>query len=312
MLTRRHLLKSTGAASLVLAAPTILRAQTKYTIGFSQPLNNLPWRVAMTNVTKAYADANLPEVELLITDAQNNTTKQLADIESLLGRGIQVLMTSPMDENALAPIINETMAQGVKVITLDRTVNAEVTCHMGAKNEPIGRAAGEHMVKILGGKGNIIEIMGSAGSSAANERSSGFRSAISGSPEMKIVAEQYCDWARAPAIKFMEDMVQRFGPGDIQGVYCHADDEALGALQVLKESGRLNEVKIVSIDGQNEAIQAVADGEIAAVFTYPFCAPDGIIAAEKLARGEELPKDIVLEGKGIFPDNAKEFIGTGF
>lgn len=312
MTTRRDLLKATAGLGIALAMPSVIRAQEKVLIGFSQPLNNLAWRAAMTRVNKEYLDANFKDAELLITDAQNQTTKQLADIESLVSRGINVLMTSPMDQQALAPIIKETMDQGIKVITLDRTVNTDVTCHMGAKNEPIGVAAGEHLAKLLNGKGAIIEIMGSAGASAANERSAGFRKAISAHPDMKIIAEQYCDWARAPAVKYMEDMVQRYGPGEIQGVYCHADDSALGVVQVLKENNRLNEVKIVSIDGQNEAFQAIANGEIAASFTYPFCAPDGIIAAYKLAKGETLSKDIVLQGQGVFPENVQQFLGKGF
>jgi ribose transport system substrate-binding protein len=315
MFSRRQFMSlSTGAAVLTATGslPRLASAADKIVIGFSQPLNNIGWRLAMTEGTQAYVKKNLPDVELLITDAQNQATKQVADIESLAGRGINVLMFSPQDAQALTPVIKEVMAQGIPVVTLDRSVNTEVTAHVGAQNRPIGVEAGAYMAKILGGKGNLIEIQGSAGASPTIDRSGGFHESIAKYPGIKFLADQYCDYTRAPALKFMEDMLQRFKSGDIQGVYSHSDEMALGALQALKEAGRLGEVKIVSIDGQETAYEAIQKGEMAATFTYSYCVPEGIQTAYKIAKHETVPKDLIIPSKGVFPDNVKDFIGTGF
>jgi ribose transport system substrate-binding protein len=307
-----HVSLGTAAIASMGSLPRLARAADKIVIGFSQPLNNIGWRLAMTEGTQAYVKKNLPDVELLITDAQNQATKQVADVESLVGRGVNVLMLSPIEAQALTPVIKETMARGIPVVTLDRHVNTEVTAHVGALNRPIGVKAGEYMAKILGGKGNIIEIQGSAGASPTIDRSGGFREAIAKYPDIKIVADQYCDYTRAPALKFMEDMLQRFPSGKIQGVYSHSDEMALGAVQALKDAGRLGEVKIVSIDGQETAFEAIQKGEMAATFTYSYCVPEGIQTAYKVAKGEPVSKDLVIPSKGVFPDNVKDFIGTGF
>ncbi len=74
----------------------------------------------------------------------------------------------------------------------------------------------------------------------------------------------------------MEDMVQRFGPGEIQAVYAHNDEMALGAVTALEAAGRLGEVQMVGIDGQETAYEAIKNGKMAATFTCHFVAPEGV------------------------------------
>ena len=283
----------------------------QFLIGFSQGTMNHPWRVAMVEGNKKYAAANYPDVELIVTDGQNQSGKQVSDVESLLARGIKVLMISPLTEEALTPIVAQAMAQGIPVVTLDRKVNTEVTAHVGAENRPIGEAAGKFIVDKLGGKGKVIEIQGTAGASATVDRHAGFRAAIKGT-DIEVVAEQYADYLREPAIKFMEDMRQRYGPGQIQAVYAHNDEMALGAIQALEAAGRLKEVLVVGIDGEELAFQAVSEGKLAATFIYPFVAPEGIQTAYKVAKGESVGKEIALPTRAVTAENVKEFLGKGF
>jgi ribose transport system substrate-binding protein len=286
-------------------------AQDKYKIGFSQGTMNHPWRVAMVEVNKAYAEANLPDVDLIITDGQNDSAKQVTDVESLLAQGIQVLMISPLTADALTPVVADAMAAGVKVVTMDRKVNTDVTVHIGAENKPIGEQAGKFLIEKLGGKGNVIELQGTGGASATVDRHDGFMDAINGS-ELTVIASQNCDYLRENALKFMEDQLQRFGPGEIQAVYAHNDEMALGAIQALENVDRLSEVVVVGIDGQNTAYEAIKAGKLAATFTYPFVAPEGIEVAYKVAKGEEVPKEIILPGKQVDASNIDEMLGKGF
>jgi ribose transport system substrate-binding protein len=113
-------------------------------------------------------------------------------------------------------------------------------------------------------------------------------------------------------MKFMEDQIQRFKPGEINAVYAHNDEMALGAIQALEAAGRLKDVVVVGIDGQNNAIQSVADGKLTATFIYPFVAPEGIQTAYKVAKGETVPKEIKLKSTMITKDNAAQYIGKGF
>jgi ribose transport system substrate-binding protein len=314
-LTRRKVLTAmTGAAGVSIAGTGITAtfADEKIKICFSQCTLNHPWRVAQTNVNKAYAEEHFKDVDLVITDGNNDSGKQVSDIENLIAQGPKVLIVSPLTADALTPIVKQAMDSGIPVVTLDRKVNTKVTCHIGALNLPIGAAAASFLANKLGGKGSIIEMQGTAGASATTDRNKGFVDELAKTPDLKIVATQNCDYTRDKAVKFMEDMVQRFGEGEIQAVYAHNDEMALGAIQVLEGAGRLKDVLVVGIDGQNNAIDAVVEGKLAATFTYPYVAPEGVQYAYKVAKGESVPEVVLLDSVAITSENAKEMVGKGF
>ena len=87
---------------------------------------------------------------------------------------------------------------------------------------------------------------------------------------------------------------------------------ALGAVRALEAASRLKDVVVVGIDGQNNAIQAVADGKMAATFIYPFVAPEGIQTAYKVAKGEKVPSEIKLPSTMVTKENAAQYLGKGF
>jgi ribose transport system substrate-binding protein len=287
-------------------------AADKLVIGFSQGTMNHPWRVAMVDGNKKYATEHYPDVDLVVTDGQNQATKQVSDVESLLSRGIKVLVISPLQAQALTPIVKQAMEANIPVVTLDRAVNTKVTCQVGAQNKPIGVEAGKFIAEKLNGKGNVIEVQGTAGASATIDRHDGFREALKDSPGIKVVADQFCDYLREPAVKFVEDMLQRFGPGQLQAIYAHNDEMALGAIKAVEAAGRSKEIVIIGIDGQNSAFQAVRDGKLAATFIYPFCAPEGIEYAYKIAKGEQVPPVVELKSTQVDPSNIDQYLGKGF
>jgi ribose transport system substrate-binding protein len=287
-------------------------AADKLVIGFSQGTMNHPWRVAMVDGNKKYAAEHYPDVDLVVTDGQNQATKQVSDVESLISRGIKVLVISPLQAQALTPIVKQAMEANIPVVTLDREVNTKVTCQVGAQNKPIGVEAGKFIAEKLNGKGNVIEVQGTAGASATIDRHDGFRDALKDAPGIKVVADQFCDYLREPAVKFVEDMLQRFGPGEIQAIYAHNDEMALGAIKAVEAAGRSKEIVIIGIDGQNSAFQAVKDGKLAATFIYPFCAPEGIEYAYKIAKGEQVPPVVELKSTQVDPSNIDQYLGKGF
>jgi ribose transport system substrate-binding protein len=196
---------------------------------------------------------------------------------------------------------------------MDRKVNTDVTLHIGADNRKIGVAAAKFICEKLNGKGNVIELQGTAGASATVDRHEAFIQTLEKDcPGVKVIADQVCDYTREPALKFTEDMIQRFPAGEFQVVYAHNDEMALGAVTALEAAGRLKDVMVVGIDGQNTAYEAIKQGKMAATFTYHFVAPEGVQYAYKIAKGEKLPKEIVLETKQADASNVDQFLGTGF
>src|SRR6516162_8564575 len=287
-------------------------AGERIAIGFSQATMNSAWRAAMWDGNKQYAAEHYPDVDLVFTDGQNQAAKQISDISSLLARGIKVLIISPVQAEPLTPIVKQVMDANIPVVSLDREVNTKVTCQIGAQNRPIGVDAGQFIIEKLNGTGNVIEIEGTVGASATIDRHEGFRDALRLAPRMKVVADQFCDYLRDPAIKFVEDTLKRLGPGQVQAIYAHNDAMALGAMEVVEAAGRSKEITIVGIDGENRAFQAIKDGKLAATFTYPFCAPEGIQYAYNLAIGEQVPEQIILKSIRVDASNVDQYLGKGF
>ena len=271
------------------------------------------WRVNMVEGNRKWAEANLPDVELIVTSGENQAGKQVSDVESLIAQNVKTLIISPVTAEALTPVVKQAMDAGIPVVTLDRKVNTDVTLHIGADNKLIGRTAGAFVCETLGGKGNVIEIQGTAGASATIDRHDEFHKVLAEKcPDVKVVADQVANYVREPAIKFMEDMLQRFKPGEIQLVYAHNDDMALGAVTALEAANRLSEVKVVGIDGENAAYDAIKAGKMAATFTYHFVAPEGVQYGYKIAKGEKLEKEIVLPTHQVDAGNVDQWIGKGF
>jgi ribose transport system substrate-binding protein len=321
---RRTLVLSAGLMALGLALPAF--AADPIVIGFSQAASNSAHRNTMTKRNQAYAAENFKDSKLIVTNAEGKAAKQITDVESLMVQGMKVLMISAQDGDAIAPTIKQLMAAGIPVVTLERSLAVPVTLHVGPHNKPIGKLAGKFIVDKLGGKGNVIEIKGDPAVAPAIERHDGFAEAIAGTG-IKIIAETHADWDQEKALKFMEDTLQRFGPGQIQAVYTHNDNMAFGALRAIQAAGRQKEgILIIGIDGENGAIRAVAKGDLTATFTYSTVAPEGVIAAHalatkdmtaldklgKLTKNADGSMEIEIASQMITKDNASQFFCKGF
>lgn len=287
-------------------------AEKKFKVGFSQGTMNHPFRVAMVEENVAYAKEHYPEMEIIVTDGNNDSAKQVSDVEDLIAQGIDALIISPLTAEALTDVCAKAMEAGIPVITLDRNVNTEVTTFIGAENKPMGVASAKLLAEMTGGKARIIEVQGTAGASATIDRHDGFVEELANYPEMEIIAEQYCDYLRENAMVFMEDMLQRFGPGEIDAVYAHNDEMALGALEAIRAAGREDEgIKIIGMDGTEVAFEAIKSGAMAFTVVYPYCAPEGVQVAYQILNGEKVDTRIQLDTAIVSAENIDEWIGKG-
>lgn len=285
----------------------------KFVIGVSQGTMNHPFRVAMVDENVKYAEENYPEFECITTDGQNDSATQVQDVEDLLARGIDLLLISPLTSDALTPVCEKAMEQGIPVVTLDRNVECDVTCFIGAENKPMGVASADKLAEALNKKGKIVEIQGTAGASATIDRHDGFAEQLEKEyPDMEVIATQYCDYLREDAMTFMDDTLQRFGPGEIDAIYCHNDEMALGALESLRAAGREDEgILIVGMDGTEVAFSEIEEGNMFFTVVYPYCAPEGMQAAYEILEGDGVETRWELDTTIVDKDNVKDWIGKG-
>jgi ribose transport system substrate-binding protein len=197
------------------------------------------------------------------------------------------------------------------VIEVDRTVSTPVTTTIKANDYDIGFIAGQRMVEILGGEGAVVELQGSAAASPTIDRHNGFMDAIKDS-NIEVIGSNNADYDQAKGLQVMEDFLQRFPSGEIDAVFTHADIMTFGAIQAIEAQGRQDEIEIVSIDGENAAIEMIAQGKMDSSVIYPVVAPMNIVAAAKVLAGESLPEFIKLDSPTVTKENAEEFKGKSF
>ncbi|MCD6351726.1 MAG: substrate-binding domain-containing protein [Armatimonadetes bacterium] len=280
-------------------------ATKTWKIGFAQTTLSEPWRVKMRDDMIAAAKEHADEVELITNQADNDDARQAANVEDLVTQGIDLLIISPHTAEGLTSVVEKVYDHGIPVITLDRNIASDkYTCFIGADNKKIGALAAKVLAEKLGGKGIVFEIQGTLGATATTDRHEGFIEAIKQWPDIKVIGGQSGDYAREPAQKLMEDALQ--ANDRIDGVYAHNDEMALGAMLAAERAGRLKDITIVGIDGQEEAMDAVAQGKMYATIIYPNGSAQAIETALKILKGEEVPKKIELESILVTKDNAND------
>jgi ribose transport system substrate-binding protein len=264
----------------------------QFVIGMSQCNLGEPWRVQMNTDIQAAGEKH-PELKIIFKDAQNDTLKQRAQVEEFVSSKVDLLLISPKEAQPLTEPVARALDAGIPVIVLDRKLLGDkYTCFIGADNKAIGKAAGQWIVKFLGGKGNVVELMGLQTSTPGQDRHTGFLEGIAGS-DIKIIFSADMKWLEPSARTEMESALSRFDKIDL--VYAHNDPGAHGAYLAVKAAGREKDTKFVGIDAlPQEGVAYVQQGIIEATFQYPTGGTEAIETALKILHGETVPKEIVL------------------
>jgi ribose transport system substrate-binding protein len=307
-----------------------LEQKDSYTIGFSQVGSTNPWRIGETNSMKDQFETQLGW-KLIMTDANEDTNKQLSDIDSIIAQRPDIMIFPPRETKALAPKVLEINQAGIPVILIDRDVDHTIAkpgvdyiTFIGSDFEEQGKRAAEWLVKATGGQAKIIELEGTTGADPAILRKKGFDEYIAGMfkgspvPEgaqagMEIIASQDGDFLRDTGRKVMETLLQ--ANPDVTAVYAHNDEMAIGAIAALEAAGRKpgEDVILVSIDGENAALDAIVEGKLGAtVESSPFFGPIAHETMMKYINGEDIPDWVVVEDRFFDSSNAAEFQGKQF
>jgi ribose transport system substrate-binding protein len=316
---RREFLKlSTTAAGAAMtiylpAGWTPAKAAGKSKVGFSQCTTLEPWRVQFNKDIQAEAK-NHPDIELIITDGQDKTQKQVADCDNLIVQQVNVLLISPKESAGLTGVVEKAIDAKIPVIVLDRNVDTKrITQFIGGDNVAIGKAAGEHAVKLLGGAGkaagNVVEIWGGMGTQPAHDRHDGFHAFTDKEPGIKyLLNNQSGDWKQDKAYDIMTTALRNNEKIDM--VYGHNDPMAYGAYLAAKDAGRDKSIKfIIGIDGlPDEGVTWVSKGQLSATFLYATPGAEGLRQAAKLLKGEKLEPVITLPTMLITKENASEIL----
>lgn len=252
-------------------------------------LNN-PFFVDMKDgSTKKAGDLGL---NLAVLDSQNDVAKELANVEDLISRGVSIILINPCDSVASANAVQLALDVGIPVITLDRNIEgANVVSHIASDNMKGGKMAADY-IKELVADGQVIEIEGIPGTSAARERGDGFKKRAS-EIGLNVVANQTANFDRSQGLTVSENLLQ-VNP-DVKAIFAHNDEMALGASKAVEASGK--DIKIVGFDAIPDALEAVkAKTLVATIAQQPALIGSlGVENAWKVINKETIPKVIPVE-----------------
>jgi ribose transport system substrate-binding protein len=273
------------AAIIAVGATTAAQAADKLALVLST-LNN-PFFVTLRD--GAAAKAKELGYDLVVLDSQNDPAKELSNVEDVLNQNVKLVMLNPADSDAAKASVAAANHKNVPVITLDRSANGgDVVTHIASDNVAGGRMAADLVIKKLGGKGNVVELEGVPGASAARDRGKGFGDEIATAPGIKIIAIQTANFDRTQGLNVMENILQAHS--DIDAVFSQNDEMALGALKAIQAAHR--KIVLVGFDATDDARAAIKAGEMYGTIAQQpaMIGSLGVEAADKVLKGQSVPK----------------------
>lgn len=209
-----------------------------YTIGFCNTSISNIWRVALLHEIQYHASLNKDKIKkLIITDANDDPSKQIADMQDLIQRGVDILLVSAGQSAAMDPIVTRAMKKGIPVVMVDRRVKSDnFVSFVYASDLTIGRWMAQWIVERLDYKGNVTLLCGMAGASPAEERIRGAKEVFMQYPGIKILDLQYADWSPAKGKKITSAWIQKYGK-KINAICSLHGLQGWGAIEAYIEAG---------------------------------------------------------------------------
>lgn len=269
------------------AKPDEKKDLTDVKIGLSVSTLDNPFFVSLKNgVLKEAKNKNM---QVITVDAQDDTAKQINDVEDLIQQGVDILLINPTDSSAISSAVQSANHIGIPVITLDRTADdGEVEAFIASDNIEGGKMAANFIIDKLGKDVKVVELQGTPGASASRERGEGFHSIAD--QHLNVIARQTANFDRTQGLNVMENLLQ--GHKEIDAVFAQNDEMALGAIEAINSSGR--DILVVGFDGNDDAIKAVEEGRLSATIAQQpeLIGKEAVIAASKILKGEKVDSKI--------------------
>jgi ribose transport system substrate-binding protein len=287
------------AAVAVFANPANSFAEDKPLVAFAQEGLYNSWRT--TNNDSILKEGEKAGYKIQWVQAEGDQYKQVAQVQDLLKLKPKVIVVEPAEQQAATPIAGLADAAGVPLIVADRGLGVPpgkgmykmlIEVDWKAVGVELGKAAVETLKKKKGSPaGNIVELVGTVGSTPQIGMDDGFKSVISQYPEIKIIATQDGHNERGPGLSIMENFLTAHPAGQINLVWAQNDEMAIGALKAIQSAGRDELLgAIISKDGQLEAVKQVAAGNFSADCTNtPYFGPTIMPYVADILAGKEVP-----------------------
>ncbi len=302
----KKLLRTASIAAIgVCASAAVVAAQDgPPKIGMTfQEMNN-PYFVSMQEALNAAAKTLGSEV--VVTDANHDVAKQISDVEDMLQQGIDILLLNPTDSAGIEAAVTMAKEQGVIVVAVDANANGPVDTFVGSKNRDAGYMSCKYLAEAMGGQGEVA-ILDGIPVVPILQRVEGCKAALAENAGIQLVDTQNGRQDRSVALGVVENMIQSHP--NLGGIFSVNDGGAMGALAAIQGSGR--DIKLTSVDGAPEAVQAIASGtpfiETTAQFPRDQVRVGLGVALAKYWGAQVVPAEVPIDVKVVDSTNAADF-----
>ncbi|HEY8589185.1 MAG TPA: sugar ABC transporter substrate-binding protein [Naasia sp.] len=229
--------------------------------------------VSMSFVNQFYAaaeegmqdEAEEQGYELVILNAQGNSSTQVNQVQNLVSQGVGALVFIQLDSASGGASVSQANSAGIPVIAVDQVpVGGDYLTYIGSDSVAMGTRACEHLAELLGGKGNIAIVEGIPASSTQMQRTEGCDSALAENPDLTVVSTTSADWDQNKAVSVFTNVLT--ANPDLQGVFAQNDDMALGVASAAADANREG-LPIVTIDGFPAAYDAIEKDQVSATIS---------------------------------------------
>lgn len=308
-------LTTVGCVAAMATAGVPARAAGKGLVAFSQAEMNNEWRVMDTKeMGKTWRAAGY---DFVWTNANSDPSKQLADVEDLLSRKPAVLIVAPIEYEPLAPVPSLASKAHVPLLVVDRAlpgrpgqdgwISLVTTDFVDSGKRVAGDVVAQLTKRNGSAKGTILHVTGNTGASPVIDEERGLEAVFKQDPGIKVAASCDSKNSRAGGRKCMEDLLQSFPAGSIDGVVFDNDDAAIGGIAAIKAAGR-DELRgmLWAKDGTVDGLQALVDGTLSfTVQTPPFFGAASVKAFEDYKASKPV-EPVVYVGKESFDAHTPE------
>ncbi|MDH7788567.1 erythritol transport system substrate-binding protein [Ochrobactrum sp. 19YEA23] len=290
--TRRKLTRGIALAIVAgaLSAGTVMPAWAADLIAIITPSHDNPFFKAEAVGAEAKAKELGYETLILVHDDDANKQSQLVD--TAIGRGAKAIILDNAGSEASIAAVQKAKDAGIASFLIDREINATgiAVSQIVSNNYQGAQLGAEEFVKLMGEKGNYVELLGREADLNAGIRSKGYHDVIDDYPDMKMVAQQSANWSQPEAFAKMQSILQ--ANPDIKGVISGNDTMAMGAWAALEAAGR-KDVIVVGFDGSNDVRDSIRAGGIKATVLQPAFAQaqNAVVQADEFIKSGKKPAE---------------------
>jgi len=298
-----------AAATTEAAAETTAAPEAKtYKIGVAMKQNADTFVQKISDAITARGE-ELPDVEILMQDAEGDVATQLSQVEAFITQGVDAIILNAMDAEGLNPAVEMCIEAGIPLVECNTlTTNENYTCYVGSDDVDAGIIQGNFLKGVLPEEAKVCIMYGPIGQSPQIKRIEGLTASLLDGSKIEVLQDQTANWKREEALALAEDWLTRYP--DLDAIICQNDDMAMGALQAVQSAGRQDSVIVVGIDAIEDALQAVKDGTLACT-VFQDASGQGSTAVDvalKLAKGETVEKSVMIPFQLVTTDNVADFM----